>query len=100
MSLRGKYRAKTLKDKLEILRDVQAGKQNKDKISKKHETPRSTLSMYIWNNRTIEDVYVAETFAKDRKRLCTAKHPDLETVLLTWIKKKGARTSCSVALSS
>lgn len=88
MSSRGKYRAKTLKEKWEILREVEAGKQSKNEIAKKHEIPRSTLSTYLRNKATIEDAYTAETFTKDRKRLRTAKHPDLETALLTWIKEK------------
>ncbi|KAH7978379.1 hypothetical protein HPB49_005376 [Dermacentor silvarum] len=66
-----------LLEKLEILREVDAGKQNKNEIARKHDIPRSTLSTYI-RNKMIEDSYVAETFAKDRKRLRTAKHPDLE----------------------
>ncbi|KAH7978429.1 hypothetical protein HPB49_005491 [Dermacentor silvarum] len=78
MSSRGKYRAKTLKEKVEILRGVDAGKQSKNEIAKKHDIPRSTLSTYIRNKKTIEDSYAAETFAKDRKRIRTAKHPDLE----------------------
>lgn len=88
MSSRGKYRAKTLKEKVEILREVDAGKQSKNEIAKKHDIPRSTLSTYIRNKKTIEDSYAAETFAKDRKRIRTAKHPDLEAALLTWIKEK------------
>ncbi|KAH7954743.1 hypothetical protein HPB49_021454 [Dermacentor silvarum] len=76
------------KEKVEILREVDAGKQSKNEIAKKHDTPRSTLSTYIQNKKTIEDSYVAETFAKDRKRIRTAKHPDLEAALLTWIKEK------------
>ncbi|KAH7936911.1 hypothetical protein HPB49_006325 [Dermacentor silvarum] len=88
MSSRGKYRAKTLKEKVEILREVDAGKQSKNEIAKKHDIPRSTLSTYIRNKKTIEDSYAAETFAKDRKRIRTAKHPDLEAALLAWIKEK------------
>ncbi|KAH7978125.1 hypothetical protein HPB49_004505 [Dermacentor silvarum] len=92
MSLRGKYRAKTLKEKLEILREVVAGKQSKNEIAKKHNIPGSTLSTYIRNKKTIEDSYAAETFTKDRKRLRTAKHPDLEAAFLTWIKEKRTPT--------
>ncbi|KAH7970325.1 hypothetical protein HPB49_003770 [Dermacentor silvarum] len=88
MSSRGKYRAKTLKEKVEILREVDAGKQSKNEIAKKHDIPRSTLSTYIRNKKTIEDLYAAETFAKDWKRIRTAKHPDLEAALLAWIKEK------------
>ncbi|KAH7965853.1 hypothetical protein HPB49_011447 [Dermacentor silvarum] len=88
MSSRGKYRAKTLKEKVEILREVDAGKQSKNEIAKKHDIPRSTLSTYIRNKKTIEDSYAAETFAKDRERIRTAKHPDLEAALLAWIKEK------------
>ncbi|KAH7985346.1 hypothetical protein HPB49_026472 [Dermacentor silvarum] len=88
MSSRGKYRAKTLKEKLEILRAVDAGKQSKNEIAKKHDISRSTLSTYIRNKKTIEDSYAAETFSKHRKRLHTAKHLDLEAALLTCIKEK------------
>ncbi|KAH7954941.1 hypothetical protein HPB49_023082 [Dermacentor silvarum] len=79
MTSRGKYHAKTLKEKVEILREVDAGKQSKNEIAKKHDIPKSTLSTYIRNKKTIEDSYATETFAKDRKRIRTAKHPDLET---------------------
>ncbi|KAH7944929.1 hypothetical protein HPB49_002151 [Dermacentor silvarum] len=88
MLSRGKYRAKTLKEKLEILWEVDAGKLSKNEITKKHDIPRSTLSAYIRNKTMIEDSYAAETFAKDWKMLRTAKHPDQEAVLLSWMKKK------------
>ncbi|KAH7979730.1 hypothetical protein HPB49_010743 [Dermacentor silvarum] len=79
---------KRWKEKVEIPREVDAGKQSKNEIAKKHDIPRSTLSTYIRNKKTIEDSYAAETFAKDRKRIRTAKHPDLEAALLAWIKEK------------
>ncbi|XP_064488391.1 tigger transposable element-derived protein 4-like [Ornithodoros turicata] len=41
--------------------------------------------------RTIEEAYEAEAFGSERKRLRTAKHPDLERALLTWIKDVRSR---------
>ncbi|KAG0425729.1 hypothetical protein HPB47_027107 [Ixodes persulcatus] len=84
---RGNYHAKTLGEKVEILREVDAGKANKVEIAKKHATPRSTLSTYVRNRKTIEDAYEAEVFAHGRKRLRSAKHPDLEKALITWVKE-------------
>lgn len=72
---------------MEILREVDAGKANKVEIAKKHAIPRSTLSTYIRNRKTIEDAYEAEVFAHGRKRLRSAKHPDLEKALITWVKE-------------
>ncbi|KAG0414085.1 hypothetical protein HPB47_008758 [Ixodes persulcatus] len=84
---RGNYHAKTLREKVEILREVDAGKANKVEIAKKHAIPRSTLSTYVRNRKTIEDAYEAEVFAHGRKRLRSAKHPDLEKALITWVKE-------------
>ncbi|KAG0441291.1 hypothetical protein HPB47_015994, partial [Ixodes persulcatus] len=84
---RGNYHTKTLREKVEILREVDAGKANKVEIAKKHAIPRSTLSTYIRNRKTIEDAYEAEVFAHGRKRLRSAKHPDLEKALITWVKE-------------
>ncbi|XP_037567787.1 tigger transposable element-derived protein 4-like [Dermacentor silvarum] len=88
MSSRGKYRAKTLNEKLEILRVLEAGKQSKNEIAKRYDIPGSMLSTYNQNKKTIEDSYAAETFAKDLKSLRTAKHPDLMVAMLTFIKEK------------
>ncbi|KAG0426455.1 hypothetical protein HPB47_026430 [Ixodes persulcatus] len=84
---RGNYHAKTLREKVEILREVDAGKANKVEIAKKHAILRSTLSTYVRNRKTIEDAYEAEVFAHGRKRLRSAKHPDLEKALITWVKQ-------------
>ncbi|KAM7311196.1 hypothetical protein ISCGN_008103 [Ixodes scapularis] len=65
---RERYNAKTLGEKVEIFREVDAGKASKVKIAKKHKIPKSTLSTYI-RKKTIEDAYEAEAFAHDRKRL-------------------------------
>ncbi|KAG0440313.1 hypothetical protein HPB47_016336 [Ixodes persulcatus] len=79
----GKYHAKTLREKVEILREVDAGKASKVEIAKKLEIPRSMLSTYVRNRKTIEDGYEAEVFAHGRKRLRSAKHLDLEKALIT-----------------
>ncbi|KAG0416219.1 hypothetical protein HPB47_006606 [Ixodes persulcatus] len=83
----GKYHAKTLREKVEILREVDAGKASKVEIAKKLEIPRSILSTYVRNRKTIEDGYEAEVFAHGRKRLRSAKHLDLEKALITWVKE-------------
>lgn len=85
-SVRGKYRAKTLKEKVEILREVDAKNASKQDIAKKFGIPRSTLSTYIRNKKAIVDAYEVEAFSGDRKRLRPAKYPDLEKALVTWIK--------------
>lgn len=73
---RGKYCTKTLKDKCDILREVDAGVLSKQEIAKKHKIPKSTLSTYIKNKRAIEDALEAEV-ATERKRMRLAKYPDL-----------------------
>lgn len=83
---RGKYRAKTLQEKADILREVDAGLLPKQEIAKKHGIPKTTPSTYIKNKRTIEDALQAEVASK-RRRLRPAKYPDLEKALLIWIKK-------------
>lgn len=90
-SARSKYRAKSLKEKVEILQEVDAGKESKVEIAKKHGTPKSTLSTYIKNKRTIEDAYEAEVVASDRKRLRLPKYPELEQALVAWIKDMRSR---------
>lgn len=88
MCSRGKgYGAKTLKEKVEILREVDAGKISKLEIAKKHSIPKSTLSTYIKNKGAIEDAYATEAFASSRKRLRPAKHPELEQAVVTWIRE-------------
>ncbi|KAK8771219.1 hypothetical protein V5799_025538 [Amblyomma americanum] len=87
---RGKYRAKTLKDKCDILREVDAEVLSKQEIAKKHGIPKSTLSTYIKNKRAIEDALEAEV-ASERKRMRLAKYPDLEKALLLWNKEMRAQ---------
>lgn len=82
---RGKYRAKALKEKSDILREVDAGLMPKQEIAKKHGIPKTTLSTYIKNKRAIEDALEAEVASK-RRKLRPAKYPDLEKALLIWIK--------------
>ncbi|KAG0413499.1 hypothetical protein HPB47_009377 [Ixodes persulcatus] len=82
---RGKYRAKTLQEKSDILREVDAGLLSKQEIAEKCAIPKSTLSTYIKNKRAIEDTLAAEV-ANERKRMRPAKYPDLEKALLLWIK--------------
>lgn len=50
------------------MREVETGKASKVEIAKKNEIPRSTLSTYIRNKRTIEDAYEAGVFAHDKKK--------------------------------
>ncbi|KAH6939360.1 hypothetical protein HPB50_017720 [Hyalomma asiaticum] len=83
---RGKYRAKILQEKADILREVDAGLLPKQEIAKKHGIPKTTLSTYIKNKRTIEDALQAEVASK-RRRLRPAKYPDLEKALLILIKE-------------
>lgn len=78
---------KTLKEKVEILREVDGGKTSKLEIARKHGIPKSTLSTYIKNKRAIEEAYATDAFTGSRKRLCSAKHPELERAVLTWIKE-------------
>lgn len=88
MCSRGKgYGAKTLKEKVEILREGDAGKISKLEIAKKHSIPKSTLSTYIKNKGAIEDAYATEAFASSRKRLRPAKHPELEQAVVAWIRE-------------
>ncbi|KAH8029509.1 hypothetical protein HPB51_000759 [Rhipicephalus microplus] len=83
---RSKYRAKTLQEEADILREVEAELLLKQDITKKHEIPKTTLSTYIKNRRTIEDDLETEVASK-RRRLHPAKYPDLEKALLIQIKK-------------
>ncbi|KAK8785482.1 hypothetical protein V5799_008153 [Amblyomma americanum] len=83
MCSRGKYCAKTVKEKAAILREVDERKASKVEISKKHGIPPSTLSTYVRNRKAIEDAYEAEDFASNRKRLRLAKYPEIETAVIT-----------------
>lgn len=80
------YPARTLNANVDILHEFNAGTASKFEIIKKYEVQRSTLSAYIRNRKTIEDAYDAEEFACDRKRLCSAEHPDLEETPIMQIK--------------
>ncbi|KAH8021386.1 hypothetical protein HPB51_015566 [Rhipicephalus microplus] len=83
---RGKYRAKTFQEKADILWEVDAELLPKQDIAKKHGIPKTTLSTYIKNRRTIEDALEVEVASK-RRRLRPAKYPDREKALLIWIKQ-------------
>lgn len=87
MCSRGKYCAKTVKEKVAILREVDERKASKVEIAKKHGIPPSTLSTYVRNRKAIEDAYEAEDFASNRKRLRLAKYPEIETAVITWVKE-------------
>lgn len=88
MTSRGRGQsAKTLKEKVEILCEVDCGKTSKLEIARKHGIPKSTLSTYIKNKRAIEEAYATDAFTGSRKRLRSAKHPELERAVLTWIKE-------------
>ncbi|KAH6948050.1 hypothetical protein HPB50_022735 [Hyalomma asiaticum] len=65
----GKYCAKTVKEKVEILREVDQGKSSKYEIARKHGIPPSTFSTYIRNRTAIENACEAEDFGASRKRL-------------------------------
>lgn len=93
---RGNYCAKTVKEKVEILRKVDQGNSSKYEIARKHGIPPSTLSTYIRNRTAIENAYEAEDFGASRKRLRTAKFPELESALIIWVKEMRAQ---SIALS-
>lgn len=86
-SSRGKYGSKVLKDKVDILREVDAGRISKSDIAKKYGIPKSTLSTYIRNRKSIEDSYESKDFTHERKRLRHAKHPEMENALISWIKE-------------
>lgn len=89
MSSCGKgYSAKTLKEKMEILREVDAGKTSKLEIAKNC-ILKSTLLTYINNKRAIEEACAIEGFASSHKRLRPAKHPELEHAVVTWDKGDG-----------
>ncbi|KAK8762030.1 hypothetical protein V5799_026703 [Amblyomma americanum] len=68
MCSRGKYCAKTVKEKVAILREVDERKASKVEIAKKHGMPPSTLSTYVRNRKAIEDAYEAEDFASNKKK--------------------------------
>ncbi|XP_064463590.1 tigger transposable element-derived protein 6-like [Ornithodoros turicata] len=76
-----------LKDKVEILREVDAGRISKSDIAKKYGIPKSMLSTYIRNRKAIKDTYEGKGFTPERKRLRLAKHPEMGNALITWIKE-------------
>ncbi|KAH8032157.1 hypothetical protein HPB51_023301 [Rhipicephalus microplus] len=93
---RGNYCAETVKEKVEILREVDQGKSSKYEIARKHSISPSMLSTYVRNRTAIENTYEAEDFGGSRKRLRTAKFPELESALIIWVKEMRAQ---SIALS-
>lgn len=103
MSSCGKgYSAKILKGKVEILCGVDAGKTSKFEIAKKHDSPNSTLPIYIKNKTGIEDTSATEPFASSRSILRSAKHPELQHALVPLIKEmrsQGIRPSGPVVMA-
>ncbi|KAH8019808.1 hypothetical protein HPB51_022476 [Rhipicephalus microplus] len=87
MMTRGTYCAKTVKEKVEILREVDQGKSSKYEIARKHGIPPSMLSTYIRNRTAIENAYEAEDIGASEKRLRTAKFLELESALIIWVKE-------------
>ncbi|KAK8768126.1 hypothetical protein V5799_005093, partial [Amblyomma americanum] len=90
MASRGKYSAKDLKTKVEILQAVERGLLTKTAIAEKYGIKKSTLSTYIKNKDSIIDAYQKE-IEPSRKRLRTSAHPEMETAVSTWIKDVRSR---------
>ncbi|GBM33473.1 Tigger transposable element-derived protein 4 [Araneus ventricosus] len=82
-----KQTAISLKTKMELLRAVDEKRRSKTEICKKFGIANSTLSTIIKNRDHITAMFERNMFEPERKRMRTAKHEDLETALLVWIKQ-------------
>lgn len=84
MSIKRKYIAKTISEKLDILYEVDKKVKTKTEIAKDFGIPLSTLSTYLKNRKAIELQAVEGNKINERKRIRTAKHVDVERELFDW----------------
>ncbi|KAK8774506.1 hypothetical protein V5799_010962 [Amblyomma americanum] len=93
MSPRGKYRTLSVKEKLAVIEEVEAGAK-KTSVALKYGITKSTLTTIVKAKDKLRNN--AGHFAPDRKRLREAAHPELEKAVFLWLKR--AR-SCSLPVS-
>uniref|UniRef100_A0A1E1XRR1 Putative tigger transposable element n=1 Tax=Amblyomma sculptum TaxID=1581419 RepID=A0A1E1XRR1_AMBSC len=91
MANRGKYTAKDLKTKMEILSEVERGVLSKTDIAKKYDIKKSTLSTYLRNKESISAAFRKDVMEPSRKRLRTSAHPEVESAVMAWIKEVRSR---------
>lgn len=91
MAKRGKYAAKDLETKVQVLREVERGQLSKTEIAAKYGIQKSTLSTYIKNRDAILSAHEKENMEPSRKRLRTSAHPDVENAVISWIKHVRSR---------
>uniref|UniRef100_H3AAG5 HTH CENPB-type domain-containing protein n=1 Tax=Latimeria chalumnae TaxID=7897 RepID=H3AAG5_LATCH len=86
-----KLKVHNIETKFLALQEVAKAQKTKSKIAKDLDIPSNTLSTWIKNGDGIKLAYENQIFGLVRKRMRTAKHPDVEEALFLWFKNARAQ---------
>lgn len=81
-----KYQSLTLSQKVEVIREVEAGEKKVD-VSKKHNIPLSTLSGFLKDKDNILKNYADESVGEKRKRAIKLGFPLVDKALRIWFSE-------------
>ncbi|KAH7979103.1 hypothetical protein HPB49_008196 [Dermacentor silvarum] len=87
MATRRPYRTLDLAMKVKIMKEVEEGGIVKKDIARRYGIKPNTLSNFMKNKHSILEAVEKEQFKMSRKRMRTGAHPELEQVLLIWIRE-------------
>ena len=79
-----KYRSLTLKEKVDIIREVELGEKSKTEIAKKYCIPFSTLSTFLKNKDKILQDFSEICVGEKRKRAKVLEYPLVDKALSCW----------------
>ena len=89
VTLKQMYTTKTLREKGNVLKDIERGISNKDVAKKYIVVKNSTLSTRIKNKDTLIDAYESGEAIRNEKGYGTAEHENVEKAVLKWLLWKG-----------
>ena len=86
MSTKRKLNLKSIQDKYQAIKAVEAGIKKKGDIAKEFGIPPNTLSTWLKNKVKIVDAYESSSFGPATKKMRTADYPNLEKALDIWFR--------------
>ena len=92
MSMKRKLNLKTIQDKYQAIRAVEAGNKKKSEIAKEFNVPPNTLSTWLKNKDKIVEAYESSSFGPATKKMRTADFPDVEKALDIWFRNARANS--------
>lgn len=95
-----KYTSKTIKEKVEMIREARLKLLPKTERAKKHGIPLSTLSGYLKNENQILQKYAAVPVGEKRKRVKNPGYPSVDAALTQWFYENVRENVVKVSLDS